>query len=99
MGVRVRVGLRDSVGVQSGQKNSFRHLWCPWSIKRLWHPWTPGTGTFGNYLMAGGPLGGGGGVAQGLGIRLFAIGGTYCLGCTTRTCTAVNPKIGVAVKN
>ena len=34
-------------------KLSFGRLWCPWSVRRLQHTWTPEGegGTFGNYLL------------------------------------------------
>ena len=59
MGVRVKVGFEDSVGVQIG-KFSLGYLWCSWSIGRLRRPWTLEGDTFGNELLAEGPWGGGG---------------------------------------
>ena len=54
---RCRTRLRVGVGVRVriGFKVSFGRLWCPWS------PLTPMGGTFGNWLLAGDPWGGGGG--------------------------------------
>ena len=60
MGVRVKVGFKDSVEVQSGQNFPCGTFGCSWSVGRLWRPWTPEGATFGNYLLAGGPWGGGG---------------------------------------
>ena len=53
MGARVRVGFRDSAGVQSGQN-------FPWAALVPMECQAPEGGTFGNYLLAGG-LGGEGG--------------------------------------
>ena len=68
VGVRVRVGVKDSVGVQ----------WKTISFGRLRRPWTPDGGTFGNYLLATAPPGGGGGLRptiRGVGPPVGAAGG------------------------
>ena len=55
-----KLGLRIVLGCKV-DKISFRRLWCPWSVRRLRLPWTPEASKFGYWLLARGPLRGGGG--------------------------------------